>query len=114
MTEPTAPEEAIRRMEAALRPVLALGPDFLAGRRDADEMAQTMRQATHELVRERRAQGALGPGASEQARELDAAVAEVHTCGSGYLAGRCDADCVARTMTQVVADFGETAGGVSD
>jgi len=27
-------------------------------------------------------------------------------CGSGYLASRCDAACVARTMAQMMREFG--------
>lgn len=114
MTDSMTPDGTTQRMQAALQPVLAIGPDFLAGRRDADDMAQTMRQATQAFVHERRAQGALGPDVGERARELEAALFEIHTCGSGYLADRCDADCVARTMTQIMAEFGEPSGDASN
>jgi hypothetical protein len=44
-------------MRAALSPVLAIGPDFLAGRLHADDMAQTMVRAVQQY------------SASEQARQ---------------------------------------------
>lgn len=105
-----------RRMQEALSPVLAIGPDFLAGRRDADDMAHTMVDAVQGFVAAEQARqpGALDAAdadapAARSAQELQAALAEVYTCGSGYLAERCDADCVARTMTQIMGEFGDLA-----
>lgn len=107
-----------QRMQAALSPVLAIGPDFLAGRRDADEMAHTMVAAVQGFVaaEQKRQEGeAPSDGAvasatrTRSARELEAALSEVYGCGSGYLAARCDAACVARTMTQIMAEFGDLA-----
>jgi hypothetical protein len=50
-----------------------------------------------------------GAAASEAAQELHAALAEIYTCGSGYLADRCDSDCVVRTMVQIMGEFGGLA-----
>jgi hypothetical protein len=106
------------RMRAALSPVLAIGPDFLAGRLHADDMAQTMVRAVQQYSdsEQARQHSGLGPdadsagaAASEAAQELHAALAEIYTCGSGYLADRCDSDCVARTMVQIMGEFGGLA-----
>ena len=108
--------EQAQRMQAALSPVLMIGPDFLAGRRDADEMAHTMVRAVQEYAdgeRARQQAGArsdTGPApVSPAAQELQAVLAELYTCGSGYLANRCDSDCVARTMVQIMDGFGDLA-----
>jgi hypothetical protein len=111
-----------QRMQAALSPVLVIGPDFLAGRLDADAMAQAMVRAVQgyadgEQARQRAGvqpdedraladEGARTP-AGKAAQELHAALAEIYTCGSGYLANRCDSDCVARTMAQLMREFGD-------
>lgn len=94
-------------------PVVTLGPDFLAGRCDADAMANTMLAAVRNYVEAAKAVEPPGPSVTEgssediaEAEQLGAALREIHTCGSGYLADRCDADCVARTMTQIMAEFG--------
>ena len=50
MTTSTGHDEHTLRMRAALTPVLALGPDFLAGRGDADTMAKTMVRAVQEYL----------------------------------------------------------------
>ena len=119
MAGSTALQRRVERMRVALAPVIALGPEFLAGRRDADDMAHTMVTAVQGYVAgEQGSPDAGGPADAEtapasqspQSVALEAALAEVYTCGSGYLAERCDADCVARTMTQIVAEFGEPAG----
>lgn len=107
-----------QRMQKALSPVLVIGPDFLAGRCDADDMAHTMVQAVQEFVDGERArqQGSVPSDAdaapapvSKTPQELQAALAEIYTCGSGYLADRCDSDCVARTMVQIMDEFGDLA-----
>ena len=36
-------------------------------------------------------------------------LAEIYTCGSGYLADHCDSDCVARAMVQIMGEFGDLA-----
>ena len=111
-----------QRMRAALSPVLVIGPDFLAGRLDAKAMAQAMVRAVQgyadgERAREQagvrpddngaRADDGARTSASPAAQELHAALAEISTCGSGYLADRCDSDCVARTMVQIMREFGD-------
>jgi uncharacterized protein YfaQ (DUF2300 family) len=110
--------EQAQRMQAALSPVLVVGPDFLAGRLDADDMARTMVRAVQEYADGERARHQAGVRAEEDpapvsvsraAQELQAALAEIYTCGSGYLADRCDCDCVARTMVQIMDEFGDLA-----
>lgn len=117
MTESTTFDERTLRMRAALSPVLALGPEFLSGRRDADAMAHTMVRTVQEFVlderahqqAERPAEPGRSPGpASRATQELEAALTEIYTCGSGYLADRCDSACVARTMTQLLDEFGSS------
>jgi hypothetical protein len=107
-----------QRMQAALSPVLVIGPDFLAGRLDADDMAHTMVRAVQAYAHGERArqQGSVRPdedpapaSMSRALQELQAALAEIYTCGSGYLADRCDSDCVARTMVQIMGEFGDLA-----
>ena len=109
--------EQTQRMQAALAPVLKIGPDFLAGRRDADDMAHTMVQAVQEYASSERTRPQAGvrpdeipaPAAVSRAQGLQTALAEIYTCGSGYLADRCDSDCVVRTMVQVMGEFGDLA-----
>lgn len=107
-----------QRMQAALLPVLAIGPDFLAGRRDADEMAHTMVDAVQGFIDAEQArqpgdvppdEAVASPTPLRSPQELQAALSEVYGCGSGYLAARCDAACVARTMTQIMGEFGDIA-----
>ncbi len=106
----------VERMRAALTPVVARGRDFLAGTIDADAMTGSMvnavagYQAGEEARRKAAAEVAEPPPDDDtrvESRELRAALAEIGTCGSGYRAGRCDADCVARTMTVIVQEFAD-------
>jgi hypothetical protein len=103
-----------QRMQAALSPVLEMGPDFLAGRLSADAMAQTMVQAVQGYASGEQARQDAGTAPDDEAAGasvtatfdgLHAALAEIYTCGSGYLADRCDSDCVARTMAQLLREF---------
>jgi hypothetical protein len=102
-------------MQAALAPVLVIGPEFIAGRRDADDMANTMVRAVQDFVNGVRARPQADgrpdddPASASRAQELQAALAEIYTCGSGYLADRCDSDCVVRTMVQIMGEFGNLA-----
>ncbi|WP_344784934.1 hypothetical protein [Microbacterium kribbense] len=99
-----------RRMHEAMAPVLQIGPDFLAGRRDADEMAHTMVGAVQRFVSaERTRQGVADEhGAQIQVSgQLQATLSELYGCGAGYLADRCDSACVARTMTEIMREFGD-------
>ena len=41
----------------------------------------------------------------QEGLELRAVFSEIYGCGSGYLADRCDSDCVARTMVQILGEF---------
>ncbi len=103
-----------QRMMAALSSVLEVGPEFLAGRVDADDMAHTMVRAVEEYASGEgaRQQGSVNSTPASVRRtvsELEAVLAEIYGCGSGYLAHRCDSDCVARTMTQIMGEFGDLA-----
>lgn len=94
------------RMRAAVRQVVAVGPAFLRGDVDADRMANTMVHTVRHFVETERA-GAGDDGPQDaRTQSLQEALAELMACGSGYLAGRCDAACVARTMTQMVREYG--------
>jgi hypothetical protein len=86
------------RMRAALSPVLMIGPDFLAGRRDADDMAHTMVRAVQEYVQgeqaRQQASGRTDHSAPDPerrtAQSLEAVLAEIYTraYGSGSTARR--------------------------
>lgn len=98
------------RVRATLVPVLRAGPDFLAGSLHADDMTDTMITAARTYRDEGLALTGIGAaGATPEDRELDAVMKELYVCGSGYQAGRCEADCVARTMTAVMGQFGDLA-----
>ncbi|MBN9607727.1 MAG: hypothetical protein BGO26_09680 [Actinobacteria bacterium 69-20] len=92
-------------MRAAVDSAVALGPGFLRGEVDPDTMANAMVAAVRDYVERDKAAGGDGRPTDAQARHLYPALEELMTCGSGYLAGRCDADCVARTMTEMVHEF---------
>lgn len=95
------------RMRAAVDKAVAFAPTFLAGNHlEADAMAHTMVGAVHTYVEQERALGSNGEPHDRDAQALYGTLAELMTCGSGYLAGRCDGNCVARTMTQMVHEFG--------
>lgn len=95
-------------MRAALTPVVEVGPAFLGGTVPAEQMAHTMVQAVQDYVAAQQGRPQTEP-AGREGRLLQSALGELYTCGSGFLAGRCDADCVARTMTQIVREFGDPA-----
>lgn len=117
MTGSTTPVDRAQGMRNALDPVLALGPDFLSGQREANDMAHAMVRAVRTYSDGEAALTAAGTqtdGApttesAREERELDAVMKEVYVCGSGYLAQRCDAACVARTIRQILGEFGEAA-----
>lgn len=94
------------RMRAAIDQAVGIGPSFLRGEIDADRMANTMVQAVRAYAEQERAAGSDGVPRTADARELQGVLEELMGCGSGYLANRCDAACVARTMTQMVREFG--------
>ncbi len=122
MIENSLPDAGVAQLRSALSPVVTVGRDFLAGRVDVNSMTSTMVRAVREYYEAENAHSnsadhagepVAGPPTAEAARresrELQAALAEVHTCGSGFRAQRCDADCVVRTMSQIVQDFGDLA-----
>lgn len=94
------------RIKAAVGSAVAMGPAFLRGDVDADTMANTMLGAVRDYVAAEKADGRDGSPRDTQAAELYPVLQELIACGGGFLAGRCDADCVARTMTQLVGEFG--------
>lgn len=102
----TAPVSQAGRMRAAVDQAVAAGPGFLRGDIDADRMANTMVQAVHSYTEQEQAAGGDGVSRGTEAQALQHVLTELMACGSGYLAGRCDAACVARTMTQMVREFG--------
>ncbi|MEO6800275.1 MAG: hypothetical protein ABI178_10090 [Rhodanobacter sp.] len=106
ITEASAvPMTQAGRMRAAVRQAVAVAPGFLRGDVDADHMAKAMVHAVRGYVEQEEASGSdQGPHDAE-AEALQGTLAELMACGSGYLAGRCDAACVARTMTQMVREF---------
>ena len=101
----SAPITQVGRMRAAVAQAVAVGPDFLRGNVDADHMAKTMVQAVQGYVEQERAAGGDGAPRNAEARALQDTLGELMGCGSGYLSGQCDADCVARTMTEMVHEF---------
>lgn len=101
-----APATQVGRMRHAIHQAVAVGPDFLRGKVDADHMANTMVAAVRGYAEQERAAGGDGTPRGSEAQGLQNVLAELMTCGSGYLAHRCDAACVARTMTAMVQEFG--------
>lgn len=93
------------RMHAAIEQAVAAAPGFLRGDVDADHMANTMVHAVRHYLEQERAAGSDGAPHNADAQALQGTLAELMACGSGYLAHRCDAACVARTMTQMVHEF---------
>jgi hypothetical protein len=94
------------RMRAAIAQAVAVAPAFLRGDIDADRMANTMVRAVHSYSEQEQAAGSDGTPRTAEAQQLQQVLIELMGCGSGYLANRCDAACVARTMTQMVQEFG--------
>ena len=93
-------------MRAAIQQAISVGPDFLRGDIDADQMAHTMVGAVRTYVDHEKAAGQAGKPHGQEAEALQQTLAELYGCGSGYLAGRCDGACVARTITYMVNEFG--------
>ncbi len=93
------------RMRAAVERVVVVAPSFLRGDVDADQMANTMLHAVRHYVEQEQALASDPAPSTAELQALQDALAELAACGSGYLAGRCDAACVARTTTQLVREF---------
>lgn len=101
------PSPQVARMRAAIDAAVAFAPAFLRGdHRDADAMAHAMVQAVRRYAEQERAAGGDGSPHGAKAQALQPVLAELMGCGSGYLAGRCDGACVARTMGAMVREFG--------
>ncbi|TAL74004.1 MAG: hypothetical protein EPN56_09320 [Rhodanobacter sp.] len=100
------PATQAARMQAAVDKAVAFAPPFLRGEVHADDMAHTMVGAVRTYVEQEKALGSNGEPHDRDAQALYGTLAELMACGSGYLAGRCDGACVARTMTQMVHEFG--------
>ena len=103
----SVPMTQAERMHAAIEQAVAVAPAFLRGDVDADHMARTMVQAVNTYLEQERAAGSNGNPQNQESRALQGTLAELMGCGSGYLAGRCDGACVARTMTQMAHEFEE-------
>lgn len=101
-----APATQTARMRTAIDQAVAVAPGFLRGDIDADHMANTMVKAVRDYAKQEQAAGDDVVSREPEAQTLQNVLAELMACGSGYLAGRCDAACVARTMTQMVSEFG--------
>ena len=101
----SAPSTQVGRMRAAVEQAVAIAPGFLRGDVNAEHMTKTMVHAVNHYAEQERAAGGDGVPRSAEAQALQGTLAELMACGSGYLAGRCDAACVARTMTQMVHEF---------
>lgn len=93
-------------MHEAIAKTIAVAPAFLRGEVDADHMAHTMVHAVRDYVEQARANHQEQAAKDPKSQALEGVLAELMGCGSGYLAGRCDAACVARTMTYMVKEFG--------
>lgn len=101
----SAPMTQDGRMRAAIDQAVAIAPSFLRGEIDADHMTKSMVHAVRNYVEQEQATGSNGTPQNAEAQALQDTLAELMGCGSGYLAGRCDAACVAPTMTQMVREF---------
>ncbi|WEN15074.1 hypothetical protein PY254_17885 [Rhodanobacter sp. AS-Z3] len=102
----SVPATQVGRVHAVIRQVVAMAPGFLRGDIDADQMANTMVHAARSYVEQEQATGSDGAPHDAEAEALQGALTELMACGSGYLANRCDAACVARTMSEMVREFG--------
>lgn len=101
----SVPTTQVGRMRAAVEQAVAIAPGFLRGNVDVDHMTKTMVHAVNGYLEQERAAGSDGTPRGAEAQALQGTLAELMACGSGYRAGRCDAACVARTMTQMVREF---------
>jgi len=99
-------DRQVSQIREAISKVVAVGPDFLSKKIPADKMAHTMVKAVDDYAKKANQEGTLRP-ASNEARELLGVLQEIEGCGSGFLADRCDADCVARTITYILDEFSE-------
>lgn len=96
----------IDHLKQAIGKVVKIGPDFLSKKISPEDMTHAMVNSVQEYKNQSELNGGFTPH-SAQAEELLNVLKEIKGCGSGYLAKRCDADCVARTITFLVDEFGE-------
>lgn len=82
-------DDPTARMRAAIGEAVDIAPQFLRGEIDADRMAHTMVDAVRRYTLHEQGKGGAPQGA--EGGPLREALAELMGCGSGYLAGRCDA-----------------------
>lgn len=94
----------IEGMKEAINKVATVGPDFLSHKISADDMAHTMIDAVKSYNQEVENK-ATGQLETKEAQELQNVMQELMNCGSGFLANRCDAACVARTINYMVEEF---------
>ncbi|WP_308490938.1 hypothetical protein [Microbacterium terrisoli] len=106
MSQAVASTQQAQRMKAAVDGAVALGPGFLRGDVSVDVMTQAMVAAVQGYVADEQTDGRDGAPLGEESAQLFPVLRELMACGGGFRAGRCDADCVARTMTELVAEFG--------
>lgn len=99
-------DQQVKDLKNAIAKVVAIGPEFLAKKIPPEEMAHTMINAVEDYVKKAKADNTLHPQ-TQEAANLQEALQELMGCGSGYLADRCDAACVARTINYMVKEFPE-------
>lgn len=104
-----AADAQVQRMHAAIAKVVAVGPAFLRGGIDARQMTDTMIHAVRDYAEQEKTAGGDGQPHSAEAGQLHEVLRELLGCGSGFQADRCDAACVARTITWTVQEFGKKA-----
>ncbi|MCO5248748.1 MAG: hypothetical protein M9887_07370 [Chitinophagales bacterium] len=97
----------IKGMKEVIQKVVAVGSDFLSHKISPEKMTHTMVDAVDTYF-----QNVGGVSThSYEAQELIQVLMELKACGSGYLAQRCDAACVARTITFMVDNYSYTEFG---
>lgn len=97
-------DKQVAQIKDAINKVVTTGPDFLENKIPPEEMAHTMIQAVKDYAKTARENNMEKPE-SREAEELLPVLNEIYGCGSGFLADRCDADCVARTIDYLVKEF---------
>lgn len=109
MSESLAAAQQADRIRSAVDGVVAIGPGFLRGEVTAEAMTEAMVAAVRDYEADEQAAGRDGSPLGARSASLVPVLRELLACGGGYRAGRCDAACVARTMTYLVAEYAPTA-----
>ncbi|WP_157851065.1 hypothetical protein [Gordonia phthalatica] len=107
MPETIESEQQADRIQAAIDVPISMGPGFLNGDVAVKEMTDAMIAAVHSFQAEEEAAGRGMRPLGTRSVKLFPVLQELIACGGGFQAGRCDADCVARTMTSLVREFGD-------